>query len=114
MIKTSNRIRLIKLGAVENPVAPTPDVEEYMYGDRNHGLSVPVDYTIEGYLFQDVEVDKPLLIRRTMRNGVYMPGFLTTSYIKSILPTENGLVLKTENSVYRLEWLNEQLEESKE
>lgn len=115
MINT--KIRLMKLSAVENPMVPTPDVllDDFTPGSYNNGLhSVPVDYTIEGFLCGDIEIDKPLSVRRTMRNGVRMFGHLTTSYIKAIIPSDNGLVLETENSVYRLEWIDGFVEESKE
>lgn len=96
-------IRLAKMGATENPKAPTPLWDDYEHGERNLGSSIPLSYWVEGYLVTDVEPGKCIVIDRKIRNGERIDGAFQTSLIASVTPVANGsLRLETQNSVYIL------------
>lgn len=70
--------------------------------------TLAVGYWIKGLLFQDVQVGKPVLVERYVRNGEKVLGVMNTSIVQSIEPQGNGvLLLHTMNSIYRLEFLDE-------
>jgi hypothetical protein len=86
---------------------------KYVYLEKLQQTSnintLKVGYWIVGTLIRDVEVDKPMLIERFMRNGEEVPGVMTTSLVKSIVPQDDGsLFVHTENSIYCLSYLSQQ------
>jgi hypothetical protein len=97
-MKKGIQIKIEKLSPVHNPAAPTPDRKGYVAGQDNGPVSLPIDYWAIGVLENDVELDKPLVMMRTNRNGVMTPGLFHTSYVKRI----EGNLLHTENSIYRV------------
>jgi hypothetical protein len=64
-------------------------------------------YTVIGELIDSVEVGKPVCLLRFERNGVKAFGAFNTSVVQSI----DGNLIKTENSIYKLEELEELEEE---
>jgi hypothetical protein len=93
-------IKLTKISAVENPEYKTPSFDEYnRKKDTNERMSIPVEYTVEGYLKEDVEVGEHVVIERIKRNGLKCFGIMTTSPVTEI--TDDGF--KTLNSIYKLE-----------
>lgn len=98
-MKKGNYIRITKLKSVPNPIAPTPNKKDFVAGQDNGFVSLPVDYTVEGYLLEDIKVGKSILIDRRKRNDVEISGFMNTSHVKKI--TKTGV--ETENSVYLIE-----------
>lgn len=100
-MKSKDYIKITKLKPSRNPIAPTPNKKDYVPGEDNGFVSLPVDYTAEGYLLEDVQIGKPVLIERHKRNGVESLGFMNTSRIKKI----TGNKLETENSIYLIEKL---------
>lgn len=101
-------IKLIKIDTSVNPEIPTPEMRKFAPGEHNPGASVPISYWVTGWLLNDVEVGRPLIIERNNRNGVVMPGIMNTSAIQEIELFPGGLLLSTINSIYRLEWLNDE------
>lgn len=97
-------IRLTKLQPVADPEVPTPTFEEYEVGQINDNVSIPVDYWIEGWLITEPVLGGYLLVDRKIRNGVVIGGIFQTSMITQI--TEDGF--KTLNSIYKLEYVEEQ------
>jgi len=93
--------RISKLAPVTDPEYPTPSMEDYETGKLNGNVSIPVDYWIEGYLTDEPEVGKPVVVDRVNRCGVKMPGIFTSSIVTEI--TDTGF--KTLNSVYNLEYI---------
>mgnify|MGYP000105781610 CR=1 FL=1 len=85
-------VKLTKISAVENPEYKTPSFDEYdRKKDTNERMSLPVEYTVEGYLTEDVEVGKHVVIQRTKRNGLKCFGIMTTSLVRrQALNTELG------------------------
>ena len=94
-------VKLTKISAVENPEVKTPSFDEYdRKRDTNEKMSLPVEYTVEGYLTDDIEVGEHVVVQRVLRNGLKCFGMMTTSLVTEI--TDNGF--KTLNSIYKLEF----------
>jgi len=96
------KIKLSKVSAVKQPVVPTPDSKDYIFGTINDNVSLPLDYWVEGYLMNEVVLGQAVLVNRTNRNGVECSGVLQTSEVTKI--TKKGF--NTQNSVYVLEEIN--------
>lgn len=71
---------------------------------QNHELHN--GYWVQGFLIGEIEVGKQILLDRRIRNGIEVLGRFNTSPVKTIDKNiENVLVITTENSVYRVEFL---------
>lgn len=103
----NEHVKISKVGTEDNPVFPTSDMADYKAGEVNLGVSVPVNYTITGWLNSDVEIGASVIVKRDTRNGVAMSGVFNTSPVKKIEFFPGGLLFHTENSVYQLEWIDE-------
>jgi hypothetical protein len=70
-------------------------------GDYADGTIADINegYTVTGELIDPIEVGKPLQLLRLERNGVKSLGHFTTSIVQSI----EGDLIKTQNSVYKME-----------
>ena len=90
---------MTKLAAVPERAALTPAWEGYKPGQDNGDVSLPVDYTAEGYLAEDIKIGQCIVLNRTKRNGVITPGILTTSALQNL----EGNRAETQNSVYIVE-----------
>ncbi len=96
-----------KLSSVPEARCPTPDWGEYNRRKPDSRISLPVEYTVTGYIGHTIEPGQPLVIMRDTRNGIECGGIMTTSAVKSFSAHPNGLIIKTQNSVYELTWINE-------
>lgn len=94
-------VKISKISSSEDPKYPTPSKEDYESLKDEAFLSPPIDYWIEGYLHQEVEVGKSVLVEREIRNGIKKFGTFVTSAVVKI--TADGF--ETVNSVYKLEVL---------
>lgn len=92
-------VRLTKLKAVENPVAPTPLAKDYVSGRDNGMVSLPIDYWVTGTLYEDPQIGLPIKVRRDCRNGEWIDGTMTTSRVQRI----DGDMIYTSNSIYKME-----------
>jgi hypothetical protein len=97
-MKRGQLIRLEKLAAVPGAERATPSADNFIPGQNNGNVSLPVAYTVDGILNYNIEKDHQLSLTRLKRNGVESLGVTITSPITLI---ENDL-LYTENSIYRL------------
>lgn len=97
------KVKITKIATVESPQVPTPEFNNFVPGIDNDGVSLPIDYTVEGYLQNDVEIGKSVIMLRTKRNGVECPGLFTTSEVREL--TSYGF--NTLNSKYAIETLSE-------
>lgn len=96
-------VRISKISASEDPKCLTPSLDEYdLLKDEAH-ISLPIEYWIEGYLFDLPIVGKPVVVEREVRNGVKALGVFVTSAVVKV--TETGF--ETQNSIYKLEILQE-------
>lgn len=103
-------VKVTKVSEVEHAKHPTPNMSDYEPGEPNYGVSLPSDYTVTGWLHNDVEVGKRVIIRRDTRNGLKISGVMNTSPVTKIELSDEGMVFHTLNSIYRLEWLKEDKE----
>ena len=94
-------IKITKLKAVENPKYPTASMADYEFGQDNMGLSLPVDYYVEGYLKREIKVGQSVIVERISRNGIKSLGIFCTSEVTEVF--EGGF--KTLNSVYKFDYI---------
>lgn len=94
-------VRIKKLAAVDNPNYPTPRIDEYIPGENNGIISLPVEYEIKGEILNPPTIGFSLNILRNERNGVVCDGLMCTSKITKI---EEGKFY-TQNSIYEIEYL---------
>lgn len=99
-----NTIKLIyieKLAEVEGGL-PARSMEDHEMGYPNrYDTSIPIEYNIEGYLLNEIQVNESVMVNRIKRNGVHVSGVFSTSRV-----TEVGeKYFKTKNSVYIYKYL---------
>lgn len=98
------KVKITKLGSVENPVYPTPNFNEYTPGEDNGNVSLPVEYWLEGYFMNEPVVGSSVLVNRTSRNGVACGGSFFTSKVTKI--TDTGF--ETQNSIYQVDVISQE------
>ena len=78
-------------------------------GNQRTGCSaLDIGYWVKGKLIQKIEIGKMIMLERYIRNGEKVLGLFRTSTVKDIEKTiDGGLFIRTLNSDYRLEFLNE-------
>lgn len=91
-----------KIAAAEAPHLPTPSASEYVPGEYNGAVSVPVDYEVMGSLANDIVIGDGAVMYRTHRNGIRAFGIWQTSPITEINSRPNFVEFKTQNSIYHL------------
>jgi hypothetical protein len=92
-------IRLTKIEPTEGALFPTPNPEDYKYGEDNGNVSIPKGYTLEGYCAAMPAVGSQFAVERFTRNGVEAYGMFLSSTITKV--TQDGF--ETRNSKYVLE-----------
>lgn len=97
----NKKVKISKLSKVENALYDAPPIHDYVMGEDNGNVSLPIDYWLEGFLTEELAVGNPIVVSRTNRNGVEIGGIFTTSTVTEI--TKDGF--KTLNSVYKLEYI---------
>lgn len=103
MIEPGDEVQVTKVGVVDDPSHDTPTWDEYKSGDTS-GKSVPVHYTVKGFLLNELEPGAFMNIDRYERNGHQIHGVMRTSRIQEVVYPDDGTVmLKTHNSVYEVE-----------
>jgi hypothetical protein len=101
-MKRQKYVRISKLSASQDPEVQTPTSEEYDVLKGHAAISLPVDYWLEGYLLQEPEVGKSVLVQREVRNGLKVSGmFVSTEVVKVSEDT-----FETLNSIYKIEYLS--------
>ena len=88
------KIRITKIDALENPLAPSSTWEGWKPGEFNSG-SPPVHYELIGYLLRPIRLHESLIALRAERNGIQEFGIFcttpVTSFTDGILTTQNSL-----------------------
>lgn len=69
------------------------------------GGEINTGYEVTGYLFDIPVIGKPLEMFRYKRNDIETIGLFKTSAIKEIEKSDNGITLKTQNSIYILTFI---------
>jgi hypothetical protein len=90
------RIKIKKIAAV--PGGAEARLAEHHVAGTVHldGLSLPVEYEIEGELSAPIEVGKSVLVFRDRRNGKPVDGIFQTTTVLEVSPEG----FRTRNSVY--------------
>lgn len=107
-MKAGQKVRMRKVGEAKDAAFPTPMQSEYVPGADNGPVSLPLDYEIVGDLCTDIEVGKRIVVLRTHRNGVVVPGSLVSSAVTDIQPSakkDGKMLVTTKNSMYIVECL---------
>lgn len=97
----NKKVKISKIAHLEDAIHDAPPIHDYVAGEDNGNVSLPIEYWLEGFMNEEPVVGKPLVVSRTNRNGVEIGGLFTTSTITEII--EDGF--KTLNSVYRVEYI---------
>ena len=98
-------IKLTKVSESANPDFKSAQWDHFICGVENPGVSLPIDYWIEGELLSEVTIGKPLTIARTTRNGIKNIGIFYSSVIQRITEISGKKIISTRNSIYALESL---------
>lgn len=101
-------IKLIKVAESPDAKFKSADWDNYIPGQDNPDVSLPIEYWIKGALIKEPVVGESLFISRTERNGVEAFGYFTSSPIVEISSSEHGgfVYIETANSVYLVEPLD--------
>lgn len=91
--------RIEKLAPTDSPTHPPGDPATYPCGQSSDTNSLPVGYTVEGWLVSPPTVDGQVVVLRCMRNGVACLGVFGTTRVTKVMAG----YFWTENSVYRIE-----------
>jgi hypothetical protein len=93
------RVTLEKLAAAPNPVTSPGTWDEWEMGSsENHG-SLPIDYTLEGFLLTPVKIGEAIRMLRTHRNGVERIGYFRST---PVVQFRGEHLVETFNSIYRI------------
>lgn len=97
-------VRITKLNDANNAEYPSIPMEQFIPGQDNGNVSMPVNYWLEGILVEDIKVDHSVVVNRTSRMGVKCAGYFVSSPVVEL--TDTGFV--THNSVYRVEYIDDE------
>ena len=95
------KVRISKIAATENPRHATPEREDYISGQDNGDVSIPIEYEITGNILMEPKMSERIIVYRETRNGVKVDGLFQSSGIQKI---EDDLI-HTHNSVYKIEYI---------
>lgn len=95
------RVKLTKLAELEEATFKSGDLNSYKIGQMNYGVSLPLDYYLEGDMSSNPKVGEPVVVFRESRNGIKSLGLFKSSPVTEI----SNQFFKTDNSVYLLEKL---------
>jgi len=105
-MKKKPYVKISKIGIAPNAAYPTPAAEKYIPGEDNGAVSLPINYTVEGYLVSPIKETQHITVQREKRNGVPIAGFFSTSEVEKITKiNETNYVVETLNSVYTVEYI---------
>ncbi len=94
-------VRVEKLAPTDSPTYPPGDPATYTHGQPCDTDSLPVGYTVEGWLVSPPAVDGQVVVLRCMRNGIACLGIFGSARVTKV---RDGYFW-TQNSVYRIEVL---------
>ena len=100
------KIKITKIDIVAQPLHKTANIEEYICGEVNT-LSPFVGYEVVGELVEPITCGRSIKMNRESRNGIKIEGFFQTSIVNFIDTYENVTIVKTDNSIYKVEEIDE-------
>ena len=89
-------IKISKIAAAPDACLPTPEWETYNSKSRGSKTSVPINYTITGNIFEQLQVGKQVYIEHDREPSEDYSRFFRSSVVESF--DENTFT--TKNSVY--------------
>ena len=99
------KVKITKIEPVKNPFVRTASKEDYVCGEEQEdNVSLFNGYYAIGVLERPIECGKPIRMLREDRNGVKALGGFITSPVKSVDSYEDHTIVKTDNSVYKIEY----------
>jgi hypothetical protein len=93
------RISLEKIDVASNPISPTTRWDEWIAGGLENQGSLPISYSLKGYLMSPIRCGHAMEVCRVERNGVKAFGVFHSTPVVEIRP--DGLI-ETYNSIYRV------------
>ena len=90
-------VSVMKVDAGDVPAAEAGDLRTYYFGHVNPGRSLPITYSLEGWLVAPPKVGAVVQVLRTWRNGVALPGIFISTPVTAV-PNEGEF--HTVNSKY--------------
>jgi len=94
-------ISLEKIAVAPNPISPPAPWEEWIPGSLENQFSLPISYSLKGYLLVPIQLGESIHIFRIERNGVVTDGIFRSTPVVEI--REDGLI-ETYNSIYRVSY----------
>lgn len=105
-IMKNQKVQITKIEPVEKPLCRTPLKEEYVCGkEQDEDVSLFNGYCAVGILERPIECGKSIRMLREDRNGVKAFGIFATSPVNSVDSYEDHTIVKTDNSVYKVEYI---------
>lgn len=98
-------VRLRKFSETANPAQKAGELHAYHAGTLNRGSSLPVDYSMEGWMISWPRIGEMVTVLRTSRNAVATPGVFISTPVTAI-PRDGEF--HTANSRYS--WVEADLE----
>lgn len=102
-------VKVTKVGVTLDAVFRSATMEEWVPGGVNDELGLPQEYSIEGAVTALPVVGKRFEVFRSKRMGVQALGLFITSVVKRVEDSEDHMLVHTENSVYKVERIYEEL-----
>ncbi len=90
-------VRLEKIAAREGAIFPPGEATAYPYGFGSAAASLPVNYTMVGWMIATPHIGQSLLLLRISRNNVHCMGVFRSSPVTGV----QQALFWTQNSVYR-------------
>src|SRR5687767_9948970 len=90
-------VSVMKVDTSDVPVAEAGDLRTYYFGQINPGRTLPINYSLEGWLVAPPKIGAPVQVLRTARNGISIPGIFSSTPVVAI-PNEGEF--HTANSKY--------------
>ncbi len=92
-------VSVMKVDTSDVPAAEAGDLRTYYFGHINPGRTLPINYSLKGWLVGPPKVGAVVQVLRTLRNGagVAVPGIFTSSPVTAV-PNEGEF--HTVNSKY--------------
>lgn len=90
-------VRLEKIAATEVAIFPPGEAATFPYGAGSVATSLPVNYTVIGWMIGAPRVGQPVFLLRVSRNDVHCVGAFRSSCVTVI----ERDIFRTLNSVYR-------------
>lgn len=104
-MKKDDYVLVEKLEATPDALFKPAEFDDWIPGGLNIGKGVPVGWTVEGTIVNDIVPGKMATVLRTKRNGIAALGIWETSVVKQVI----GDMILTQNSIYRVTKLDRSL-----